>query len=91
MEFTPSIGPAAALFYSGKAFPSMKGNLLVACMRGEAILKIEILNNKINGYSFLLKNKYARIRALTEAPDGSIYFSTSQVDPPESRAMGVLT
>jgi len=86
MEFTPSIGPAAALFYSGKAFPSMKGNLLVACMRGEAILKIEFLNNKINGYQFLLKNKYARIRALTEGPDGSIYFSTSQVDPPESRA-----
>lgn len=84
MEFTPSIGPAAAIFYSGKVFPSMKGNLLVACMRGEAILKIEFVGKKINAYNFLLKNNYGRIRALAEGPDGYIYFSTSHIDPPES-------
>ena len=84
MEFTPSIGPAAATFYSGKAFPSMRGNLLVACMRGESILKIEFFNKKISAYNFLLKNTYGRIRALTEGPDGYIYFSTSHIDPPES-------
>ena len=84
MEFTPSIGPAEAMFYSGKNFPSMKGNLLVACMRGEAILKIEFANSKISSYNFLLKNKYGRIRALAEGPDGNIYFSTSHIDPPES-------
>ncbi len=86
MEFTPSIGPAEAIFYSGKAFPSMKGNLLVACMRGEAILKVEFDKGKISAYNFLLKNNYGRIRALAEGPDGNIYFSTSHVDPPESNA-----
>lgn len=84
MEFTPSIGPAEALFYSGKAFPFLKGHLLVACMRGEAILDVELKNNKISSYNFLLKNKFGRIRALAEGPDGFLYFSTSQVDPPES-------
>lgn len=85
MEFTPSIGPAEALFYSGKAFPSLKGHLLVACMRGEAILNIDVKNSKISSYNFLLKNRFGRIRALAEGPDGYLYFSTSQVDPPESR------
>ncbi len=85
MEFTPSIGPSQTIFYSGKAFPEMKGNLLVATMRGESILNINIKEQKITGYEYLLKNKYGRIRALTEGPDGYIYFSTSQVDPPESR------
>jgi glucose/arabinose dehydrogenase len=84
MEFTPSIGPAEALFYSGKAFPSLKGNLLVGCMRGEAILNVHFVQHTITGYNYLLKNKYGRIRAIAEGPDGYIYFSTSQVDPPES-------
>ena len=85
MEFTPSIGPAAALFYSGNAFPALKGHLLVACMRGESILNVIFRNNKIASYNFLLKNNYGRIRALTEGPDGYLYIATSQVDPPESR------
>jgi glucose/arabinose dehydrogenase len=87
MEFSPSIGPAEALFYSGKAFAAMKGNLLVGCMRGEAILNVQFNQNKnkILSYGFLLKNKYGRIRAMTEGPDGYLYFSTSQVDPPKSR------
>lgn len=84
MEFTPSIGPAEALFYSGKAFPTLKGHLLVACMRGEAILDVTLGDNKIASYNFLLKNSFGRIRALAEGPDGYLYISTSQVDPPES-------
>ncbi len=64
----------------------MKGNLLVACMRGEAILNIDFENRKISSYNFLLKNIYGRIRALAEGPDGNLYFSTSHVDPPESNA-----
>gem|GEM_PF-345768 len=84
MEFSPSIGPAEALFYSGRAFPEMKGNLLVACMRGEAILRVRFSNNRIGSYDFLYKKQYGRIRALAEGPDGALYFSTSQLDPPES-------
>lgn len=84
MEFSPSIGPAEAIFYSGKAFPDMKDNLLVSCMRGEAIMRIVFANGKIISYGYLFQKKYGRIRALAEAPDGSLYFSTSQVDPPES-------
>ena len=87
MEFTPSIGPAEALFYSGKAFPEMKGNLLVACMRGEAILRVRWNNNQVSTYDFLFKKQFGRIRALAEGPDGTLYFSTSQLDPPEGNTV----
>ena len=84
MEFTPSIGPSESLFYSGKAFPALKGHLLVACMRGEAILDVTMSGNKIAGYQYLLKKVFGRIRALAEGPDGYLYISTTMVDPPES-------
>jgi len=84
LAFTPSIGPSEALFYSGRAFPSLKGNLLVACLRGEAILRLQLAQQKIVSSEFLLKNKFGRIRALVEGPDGYLYISTSQIDPPES-------
>lgn len=84
LEFTPSIGPAEALFYSGKAFPEMKGNLLVGCMRGEAILRVRFVSNRVSSYDFLFKKMYGRIRALAEGPDGYLYFSTSMIDPPET-------
>ncbi len=84
MEFTPSIGPSESLFYSGKAFPALKGHLLVACMRGEAILNVSFSGSRISQYQFLLKKKFGRIRALAEGPDGYLYISTSMVDPPES-------
>jgi glucose/arabinose dehydrogenase/cytochrome c553 len=87
LEFTPSVGPAEALFCSGKAFPEMKGNLLVGCMRGEAILRIRFTNNRVSSYDFLLKKQFGRIRALAEGPDGYIYFSTSMIDPPENNAV----
>ncbi len=85
MEFSPSIGPAEAVYYSGKVFSSLKGDLLVACMRGECILDVKWKNGVVSSYQFILKNEFGRIRALNEGPDGLLYLSTSQVDPPESR------
>ncbi|MEX6690820.1 PQQ-dependent sugar dehydrogenase [Danxiaibacter flavus] len=84
MEFSPSIGPAEALFYSGKAFPALKGHLLAGNMRGEAILNVTLKNQQITAYNFLFKNMFGRIRALAEGPDGTLYISTSMIDPPET-------
>lgn len=82
-EYTPSIGPGEAMFYSGKAFPQLQGYLLVACLRGEQILKIQLDHDKITGQEVLLKQQYGRVRSLVTGPDGYIYFSTSQIDPAE--------
>jgi glucose/arabinose dehydrogenase/cytochrome c553 len=84
-EFTPSIGPSEAMFYNGDKFPQLKGKLLVACLRGESILKITLDNDKIVNQEVLLKKQYGRIRSLVTGLDGYIYFSTSQIDPAEGQ------
>ncbi|WP_293309904.1 PQQ-dependent sugar dehydrogenase [Pedobacter sp. UBA5917] len=85
LEYTPSIGPSEAVFYHGNAFPQLKGNLLVACLRGESILRIEMDKNKIVKQEVLLKKQYGRIRSLVVGPDGYLYISTSNFDLPESK------
>lgn len=85
LEFTPSIGPAEAIFYNSNTIPELKGHLLVACLRGEAILNIELNGQSVVKYDFLLQKEIGRIRALCVGSDGYIYLSTSQKDPPEGQ------
>jgi glucose/arabinose dehydrogenase/cytochrome c5 len=84
-EYTPSIGPGEAMFYSAKAFPQLQGYLLVACLRGESILKLQLDHDKVIGQEVLLKQQYGRIRSRGTGPEGCIYFSTSQIDPGEGQ------
>ncbi len=86
-EFTPSIGPSEILFYNGDGFPKLKGSLLMATLRGESIVAMQIANQKIIASEKLIDHQYGRIRALTVGPEGNIYFSTSQNDPPEGKPM----
>ena len=83
LEYSPSVGPSEALFYNADAFPALKGNLLVASLRGESILRLQLDGKKIVAQERLFQKQYGRIRALAVGPDGCIYFSTSQHDPPE--------
>ncbi|HKO80360.1 MAG TPA: PQQ-dependent sugar dehydrogenase, partial [Chitinophagaceae bacterium] len=83
LEYSPSIGPSQVAFYNADAFPLLKKKLLVACLRGEKIMQLTLAGNKIIAEENVLEKGYGRIRALTVGPDGYIYFSTSQNDPPE--------
>ncbi|MBW3624330.1 MAG: PQQ-dependent sugar dehydrogenase [Armatimonadetes bacterium] len=83
LEYTPSIAPASGMFYRGSAFPQFRGNLFVGCLRGESILRVVLDGRRVVRQERLLEKRYGRIREVAEAPDGTIYFSTSQHDPPE--------
>ena len=85
IEYTPSIGPSQVTFYTGNAFPFLKGKLLVACLRGEKIIQLQVERNRVISEENLMISAYGRIRALAVGPDGYIYFSTSQNDPPEGK------
>lgn len=86
-EFTPSIGPSELVFYKGNAFPFLKGDILLACLRGEAIMHFKVEKNQLVQQSNLFQHRYGRIRAIAISKEGYIYFSTSQNDPPEGKAM----
>jgi cytochrome c553 len=83
LEFTPSIAPGSVSFYRGNAFPELRGNLLVACLRGEGILRVELHRDEPDKVSWLLHRTFGRIRDIAETPEGYLYVSTSQQDPDE--------
>lgn len=83
LEFTPAIAPAGAMFYKGNMFPEFNNNFFFCCLRGEGIIRVIIDEKdpeKIISYDKMKEINFGRIRDIEEAPDGSIYFCTSNRD-----------
>lgn len=75
--YVPSIAPGSLLIYSGNAFPKWKGNLFSGALKLRHINRI-VLDKKGKAVKEerLLKSLDERIRALTQSPEGWLYFST---------------
>jgi glucose/arabinose dehydrogenase len=80
LQYSPAIAPASGMFYRGAMFPELKNNFLFGALKGEMIVRLVLDKRKIVSQDKLLVKQYGRIRELSEAPDGSIYFSTSNRD-----------
>ena len=80
LEYTPACAPASGMFSSGKLFPEFKGNFFFGCLRGERIIRVVLDGRRVVKQENLLEKTYGRIREMAEAPDGSIWFSTSNRD-----------
>jgi glucose/arabinose dehydrogenase len=81
----PSIAVSDLLFYTGDRFPQWKGNALVGAMRYGEIANTGHLQRIVfnaNGdeirREMLLTDLRQRIRAVKQAPDGSIYLLTEE-------------
>jgi glucose/arabinose dehydrogenase/cytochrome c553 len=86
VEMTPAVGPGRLLFYQGNAFPELRGTLLLACLRGEGVLRFSLGGEGLPQHvERLWHSKWSRIRFITEAPDGALWISTSMQDPNEGR------
>jgi glucose/arabinose dehydrogenase len=83
LEFSPSIAPGSASFYHGRTFPELHDNFLVACLRGEGVLRVELDGERVKQVTMLFHRDFGRIRDLYESPEGYLYLSTSQQDPVE--------
>lgn len=80
IEFSPAIAPGSGMFYRGNLFPEFKNNFFFGALKGQMIVRLVIDGRKIVSRDKLLEKQYGRIRDVAEAPDGSIYFSTSNRD-----------
>jgi glucose/arabinose dehydrogenase len=69
--WNPGISPGGLLIYKGDRFPGWKGDALVPALSGEALIRLEI-----NGDQAAKADQWdmnARIRAVDEGPDGTVY------------------
>ena len=54
--------------------------LYIGALRGERLLRVRLTGTRARKLSPLFAGRYGRIRAVVRAPDGSIWFSTSNRD-----------
>ena len=80
IEYSPAIAPASGMFYRGDLFPELKNNFLFGALKSETIMRLVLDGRRVISQDKLLGKEYGRIREIAEAPDGSIYFSTSNRD-----------
>ena len=81
--YTPAIAPASLMIYQGDMFSEREDNLFIGMLRGEWVLKVTIDPNdpnKVIDQQKIVDDSYGRIRFVGQAPDGSIYFTTSNED-----------
>lgn len=80
--YTPAFAPGSLLITSENSNVFPTGTILIAGLRGEDIRAIQVSTEDPNNIleSQLLELNLGRIRELSEGPDGSIYFATSNRD-----------
>ncbi len=80
--------PSGITFYKGELLKHLQGDLFIATLRSESLIRIRLQRNDeykvtrierwfANGYS---DGKYGRIRDVVEGPDGALYFLTNNRD-----------
>jgi len=74
--WTPDIAPAGIAFYTGKMFPAWDGSLFVAGLASKNLTRLVLNGNRVVGEERLLESVNARIRGVSEGPDGALYVLT---------------
>jgi glucose/arabinose dehydrogenase len=74
--WTPDIAPAGIAFYTGKLFPAWQENLFVSTLVGRAVVRLVLNGDRVVGEQRLLSELNARIRGVSDGPDGALYVLT---------------
>lgn len=76
--------PSGITFYNGSKLMNSKGNLFIASLRSEALLRIKIKRDagiySVDRIERWFEGKYGRMRDVVEGPDGFLYFLTNNRD-----------
>ena len=78
---TSEASPSGAEVLKNGAIPQWEGDLFVAALRGERLWKLELgPDGNVVGQDQLLRDDFGRIRNVVQAPDGSLWVTTSNRD-----------
>lgn len=76
LHWTPSIAPAGMAIGHGDAFPSLRGDWLVAALKAREVRRVHIDDDQTVTQQSLFTEPGMRIRDIRVAPDGSLYLLT---------------
>lgn len=79
MHWTPVISPSGMIFYGGDLFPEWQGTALIGGLSATALVRVSI-DGQNSAQEVERLPLAARIRDVTEGPDGAIYVVTDQQD-----------
>lgn len=77
-HWNPVISPSGIVFYTGSAFPRWRGNLLIAGLSSEGIVRLTLDGERVTGEERI--DMDARVRDVEQGPDGSVYIATDESD-----------
>jgi glucose/arabinose dehydrogenase len=77
-HWTPSISPSGMIFYTGELFPAWRGDLLIAALTEEALVRLTLDGERVAGEERIGMGD--RIRDVEQGPDGAVYLLTDQPD-----------
>ena len=71
--------PSGLLYYNSDKISEWKGKFLVATLRGEhvMVLDLDLENDLVNSAEKIFQGDYGRIRNLVQGPDGDVFMLTS--------------
>jgi glucose/arabinose dehydrogenase len=72
--WVPSIGVTGMLFYTGAAFPDWRGDMIVASLRGEQLVRLTLDGQQVAREETLISGM-GRIRDVRQGPEGIIYLA----------------
>jgi len=75
-QWTPSIAPSGALFYTGDAFPGWKNSLFTGALARTSLVRVELDGEKVVREERLLEQLNIRVRDVRQAPDGTVWLLT---------------
>jgi glucose/arabinose dehydrogenase len=74
--WTPDIALSGITFYSGRLFPSWRGNLFVAALVGRDVVRLVLKGERVVSEERLLTELHTRFRDVRDGPDGALYAMT---------------
>ena len=75
-----TVAPTGLAFYTGNAFPELRGELLVAGLSRGYLMRIRVEGATVLGVEYLLEDAPVRLRNIKQAPDGGLYLLTDEAD-----------
>jgi glucose/arabinose dehydrogenase len=74
----PVISPSSLVVYKGTLFREWKGDFFVGGLSSSALVRLVVEGDRVVGEERLLTDLRARIRDVTQGPDGALYVLTDE-------------